>query len=114
MSRAKRWQKVAAFVPALVFVVPFVAYRAGAFDRFTKPEAPLVEQQPPDEELPPTFMYSSKSARVFVPAEAGAPQPAPAATDPTFMAGSKSIILAPAPNLTAPAAPAPAPNAPKP
>lgn len=115
MSRTKPYLKVAAFVPAIVLVVPFVAYRAGAFERFTKPEAQPAAQQAPEGQPPQAFLYGSKSAPVFQPGEAPQ-QPAP---DPTFMGESKYIVISGAPKGVVsldPPKPAPnaAPDAPKP
>jgi hypothetical protein len=108
MNSAKPVLKVAALVSAVLGMGAFVAYRAGAFAKPAPPEA----QTPADFYLSP-----SKSSGVFRPAEAEPQQPAPVVpSDPTFLGGSKSIIIASPPMGTAPkpsTAP-PAPNAPNP
>lgn len=90
MNGRKKYLKALAFVPALVLAGGFVGYRAGAFPAdFFRPSG-LAEPQPaPD--APP-----SES------------QPA-AGSDPTFMPGSKYIVVTPPPaGSTAPQAAPPA------
>ncbi len=103
MEQSKPYLKVASVVSAVLLVGAFVSYRAGAFERFTKPESqPAVAAPTPDPEAPPvlsveqspqTFMYSSKSAPAFTP-EAPAH---PAGSPPTYLGGSKYIVVAPTP-----------------
>jgi hypothetical protein len=116
--RRRKLFKLAAFVPAILLVGPFIAYHAGAFEK-APPPAPQAEQQP---EPPPEaaagaqrasespnpnyrMMYGSKSAPAFTPDQLGTTpsggpvtspqQPAPNQPPPTFMGGSKSMVILP-------------------
>jgi hypothetical protein len=114
MDRRKAFLKGAAVVSALVLVGSFVAYRAGAFELFSKPEL-QPEVQPvaaPQESAPTppqsTFLPGSKSINLTgttiggltpagtfvpdldVPIRTEPAPPPPPAKPPTFMGGSKS------------------------
>ena len=125
MQIKSRYRKLAAFIPAIAFVVPLIAYRAGAFDRFTKPTPEPAATTPApvegnwesvtDQQM---FMYSSKSAPPFSPTASRPPAPTPSPVTvpsenpPTFMGGSKSKgIFSP---VTGSPTGNPAPNAPAP
>jgi len=98
MDGRKRYLKFLVFVPAVVLVGGFIAIRAGAFELpwVSKP-APQPEPQP---EVQPT-------APVQPPTPPTAP-PNPSPEAPTFMGGSKSLILAEPGSLSDP------PNSPNP
>ena len=125
MAQKQPYFKIAAVVSAVLLVGAFVSYRAGAFERFLKPEPqpPTEPQAEPAGETPAgtdqksqVFIYSSKSAPAFTPAPAPT---TPVPEKPVFLGGSKSIVLTPTsgfPPGTAskPGAAPPSPNAPKP
>lgn len=108
MDGRRKYLKVLAFLPAIVLVGAFVGCHAGAFQMFSKPE-PQPDPQP--------------VAAPQQPAPQPA-QPAPENKQPTFMPGSKSLILpgtttglTPAPNAAPPNAagvPLPPANVPPP
>jgi hypothetical protein len=113
MQRARPFLQGAAVASALILGGGFVAYRAGAFDRVV-----LVETQP--ESAPasgtdpalPAYLSGSKSSFVFVgdqvkpPADAVWLQPA-SPSAPTFLGGSKSIVLSGTTTGLTPALPTP-------
>jgi hypothetical protein len=97
MDGRKKYLKALAFVPAIVLAGGFVGYRAGAFPTdFFRPSAKPEPQPAPQAD----------------PTPAGSPELAPPSVqpvDPTFMAGSKSIILVPAPQQPGATPPTPSP-----
>jgi hypothetical protein len=96
MGGRKKYLKGLALVPAIVLAGGFVGYRAGAFpaDFFrlsAKPEpAPAPQPEPVAAQSPPAAppLASIETGRTV---------------DPTFMAGSKSMILVPTPQAVPPA-----------
>ncbi len=130
MNRARPYLKAAAVVSTVALMGAFVAYRAGAFpnpfpaDAQPQPEAPpaatpqTASEPPAPDAGHSAFMYGSKSAPAFAPAQ---PTPVPGTTPaqqptptlegkpPTFMGGSKFITI-----VSPTGGPPPQPPAPKP
>lgn len=120
MNRAAPYLKAAAVVSTVTLMGAFVAYRAGAFPNPLSAEAPpqpeaIPAAAPQTATEPPTvivlgdsaFMYGSKSAPAFTPAQPGTtlvlhpaqqPAPTPEGKPPTFMGGSKYITIVPPPS----------------
>lgn len=98
MKSAKPYLQVAALASAVLCVGAFVAYRAGAF--------PARSPSPPAQAAPPADAANGGALLLLDPADANGPTPA----DPTFLSGSKSLVIARPPVVaTAPPKPTPAP-----
>lgn len=96
MSSAKLGLKAAALVGAVLCVGAFVAYRAGAFSAAPSPHTTSPHSQSSD-----------------VPGSGSGSGSDPSATPPTFLGGSKSIVIIDPPGAVLSGTPA-TPPAPKP
>ena len=83
MQGRNKWLKLVAFVPAIVLVGGFIGYRAGAF------ELPWASKPAPQPEAQPVTASEQPPTPETIPLAA-----TPEGT-PTFMSGSKSLVLTP-------------------